>query len=133
MNFKNDIPIYIQVKNEIESEILSGKLKAGEKLLSVRVYASNFKVNPNTIVKALQELESIDLIYTDRTNGKFVTTNKVIIDKNRKKLASIITDEYITNLNKIGLSKKEIIDLVKENKLWDYWVFLIWVKNLIRN
>jgi len=117
MNFKNDIPIYIQVKNEIESEILSGKLKAGEKLLSVRVYASNFKVNPNTIVKALQELESIDLIYTDRTNGKFVTTNKVIIDKNRKKLASIITDEYITNLNKIGLSKKEIIDLVKENKL----------------
>lgn len=115
MNFKNDIPIYLQVKDEIESNILSGKLLAGEKLLSVRDYASNFKVNPNTVVKALQELESIKLIYTDRTNGKFVTTDESIINECRLNYAKTITLEYLNNLNKIGLSNKKIIELIKEN------------------
>ena len=75
--FDNEKPIFIQVKEKLRLYILSGYLKVGEKLPSVRELALISKVNPNTIQKALGELELEKLIYTERTNGKFVTTNKI--------------------------------------------------------
>ena len=79
--FDNNIPIYIQ---QIKIDIISGKLKPGERLMSVREYALDMKVNPNTMQKALVELEEIGLIFTERTNGKFVTNDQKLINKYKK-------------------------------------------------
>ena len=79
--FDNERPIYIQLVEKIRLEIVSGKLKSGERLPSVRELALISRVNPNTMQKALAELEDEGLIYTERTNGKFVTDNKELIEK----------------------------------------------------
>ena len=72
-NFDSERPIYLQIIDFIKNQIINGTLKSGDKIPSVRELALTFKVNPNTIVKALYFLETEKLIYTDRTNGKFVT------------------------------------------------------------
>ena len=81
--FDNNIPIYIQLLEYLKIYLISGVFKSGDKLPSVREFATTFKVNPNTMQKALAELESIGLIYTERTNGKYVTNNPKTIEKCR--------------------------------------------------
>ena len=78
--FDNNIPIYVQLVEQIKIYIISGKIKPGERVLSVRDLALEFKVNPNTVQKALVELENLKLIYTERTNGRFVTDDQNLID-----------------------------------------------------
>ena len=79
-NFDNERPIYIQLVELIRIEIVSGKFKKGERIPSVRELALMMKVNPNTMQKALNELENQKLIYTERTNGKFVTEDEELIE-----------------------------------------------------
>ena len=78
-NFDNERPIYIQLVEMLKIEIISGRIKSGEKLPSVRDFAMKAKVNPNTMQKALSELERENLIYTERTNGKYVTDDNNLI------------------------------------------------------
>lgn len=73
MNFDINMPIYIQLSEKIRNKIISGELKPGDKLESVRTYADMYEVNPNTVQRGLSELESMSLIYSKRTVGKFVT------------------------------------------------------------
>ena len=75
VNFDNNIPIYIQLLDYMKIYIISDFFSCGSKLPSVRDLANMFKVNPNTMQKALTELEDLKLIYTERTNGKYVTKN----------------------------------------------------------
>ena len=79
--FDNKIPIYIQLVEQLKNHIISGNLKPGERLPWVRDLAMQTKVNPNTMQKALVELEELSLIYTERTNGKYVTTDTSLINK----------------------------------------------------
>jgi len=79
--FENNIPIYIQLLDYMKIYLISGVFKCGDKLPSVREFATTFKVNPNTMQKALAELESMNLIYTERTNGKYVTKDEKMIEK----------------------------------------------------
>ena len=78
---KSDRPIYTQLLEELKRRIVSGYYKPGEKLMPVRELAQEAKVNPNTMQKALVELEELGLIYTERTNGKFVTEDEKLIMK----------------------------------------------------
>lgn len=112
-DFNNNLPIYIQISELIKSQIISGYLKPGDKLMSVREYAVFYKANPNTIQKALIELENENLIYTERTYGKFVTKDKLLIEKNKKKYAQKLAEEFLENMNKIGIDKKEALDYLK--------------------
>ena len=82
--FDNERPIYIQLVEMIRIEIVSGKFKKGQKIPSVRELALIMKVNPNTMQKALVELENEQLIYTERTNGKYVTEDEELIEKLEK-------------------------------------------------
>ena len=107
MNFNNNIPIYLQIVDELKIYIISGKLKPGDRLLSVREYANLFKVNPNTMQKALIELENLNLIYTERTNGKFVTSDETLIKNIKKSYAKNIIKKYFTDMNNIGIKKKK--------------------------
>jgi len=112
--FDNERPIYIQLVEKLMLEIISGKLKAGEKLLSVRELALVARVNPNTMQKALAELESEGLIYTERTNGKFVTENKTLINKIKKELAKEKVRKYLSDMKDIGISYDESLGYLKE-------------------
>lgn len=114
MKFDNNIPIYIQLVEELKKYIISGRILPGERLPSVRDFAIEVKVNPNTMQKALQELESIGLIYTERTNGKYVTTDKKLIDKYKKEYASDLSNKYFTSMESIGFTKEEVIEYLEK-------------------
>ena len=107
--FDNNIPIYIQLLEYMKIYLISGVYKCGEKLPSVRDFSNTFKVNPNTMQKALSELESINLIYTERTNGKYVTNDKKIIEKLKDEYASTLAKSYFLGMKKIGLGKADSI------------------------
>ena len=113
VEFDNNIPIYIQLVEQLKIDIISEKLKSGERLPSVREFALQTKVNPNTVQKAFVELEDLKLIYTERTNGRFVTDDKKIIDRYKKKYADELTNKYILGMKNIGYNNKEIIEYLK--------------------
>ena len=107
--FDNNIPIYIQVLEYIKIYLISGVFKCGEKLPSVREFSTTIKVNPNTMQKALAELESMNLIYTERTNGKYVTTDTKLIEKLKDEYAITLSKSYFRGMKKIGLGKADSI------------------------
>lgn len=107
-------PIYLQIKNHMELKIISGKLKAGERLLSVRDYASILKVNPNTILRVYSELENHGLIVTQRGIGKFVTEDIKKIQDLRKEFSIELIKEFISKSKNLGFNKNEIIELIKD-------------------
>jgi len=112
--FDNERPIYVQLVEELRIKIISGKLKAGERLPSVRELALIARVNPNTMQKALVELEEMGLIFTERTNGKFVTEDKKLIQKIKKELAKEKVMKYINDMNDIGIVHEEAIKYLQE-------------------
>ena len=121
--FDNNTPIYMQLVNNIKMYIISGKLKSGERLPSVRELAFMLKVNPNTVQKALGSLEDIKLIYTERTNGKYVTDDIDLINKLKEEYILNLTRDYLSNLELIGLSSKDIIKYFKEERECNKWSY----------
>ncbi len=107
--FSNDKPIFVQIFEQIQSEIVSGKLKEGEKIPSVRQLAEEYKVNPNTVQKSLGLLEDKELVYTDRTNGKFVSHSKNLISENKEIIIENKIKSFFEEMQNLGYSEKEII------------------------
>ena len=107
-NFDNNIPIYLQLVSLIKNDIFKGALSPGEKLPSIRDLAITYKVNPNTVSKALSELENISLIYTERTNGKYVSSDISLINKYKEEYAASLTEEYINKMINLGYNKEEV-------------------------
>lgn len=112
--FDNERPIYIQLVEIIRIEIVFGKFKKGQRMPSVRELALIMKVNPNTMQKALAELENEQLIYTERTNGKYVTEDEELIEKIKRKLAKEIIDNYLNNMKKIGIDYDSAVKYLQE-------------------
>ncbi len=112
--FDNDRPIYIQLVEKLKIEIVSGKIKPGERLPSVRELALAARVNPNTMQKALVELENEELVYTERTNGKFVTQDSKLIEKMKKELAKEKINSYLNDMKNIGITYEESITYLQE-------------------
>lgn len=114
--FDNQRPIYSQIIEYIKLIIVSGKLKPGEKLLSVRELAAVAGVNPNTMQKALSELESTGLVHSNRASGRFVCEDPLLIQKAKNELARENISLFLSNMEKIGIKKEESIELLKEFK-----------------
>ena len=112
--FDNNTPIYVQLVEQLKTHIISGNLTVGERLPSVRDLALQTKVNPNTMQKALSELESLGLIYTERTNGKYVTKDLNLINRYKKECAKSLSKKYLKGMEKIGFKKTEIIEYLNE-------------------
>lgn len=112
--FDNERPIYIQLVEMIRIDIVSGKFKKGQKLPSVRELALMMKVNPNTMQKALVELEDEKLIYTERTNGKYVTEDEKLIEKIKKQLAQEKVNNYLNSMKNIGISYELAVKYLQE-------------------
>jgi len=114
--FDNQKPIYLQIVELIKKEIISGRLKSGEKIPSVRELAVQAKVNPNTVQKALAELERCGLIYTERTNGKFVTENMSVINEFRNALINDRVESFLQDMIHIGVSEDEVREYLDSKK-----------------
>ncbi|MBQ0084098.1 MAG: GntR family transcriptional regulator [Clostridiales bacterium] len=114
-SFENDRPIYLQIFELIGNDIISGKYACGQKLPSVRELSMMLKVNPNTLQKALAELEEKKLIVTERTNGKFVTTDKSLIASVRQELIQNRIKDFLSDMEKINADKAEIIKILTQN------------------
>ena len=112
-NFHNEAPIYAQLMERIEGLIVSGKLKPGEKLPSVRAFAQEAGVNPNTMQKALTELERGGLIYSQRTAGHFVTDRAETIAAARTQLARSRSAEYLRDMAALGYSPEQTGSLLQ--------------------
>jgi len=109
--FQSNMPIYLQLVDSFKHRIVSGDLKAGSKLDSVRDLAISFEVNPNTMQRALAELERDGLVYADRTVGRFITENKELIGKMREAVAQEIIGQFIQQMKSLGYSDKEAMEL----------------------
>ncbi len=111
-NFNNDTPIYIQIIEDIKLQIINKRYKPNDKIPSVRELSILYGVNPNTIMKALTELEDLGLIYTERTNGKFVTDNEKVINEAKSQTVNDMINKFYCSMEGLGLSKKEILDIL---------------------
>jgi len=115
-NFDKDKSIFIQIVERIESDIVSGKYAPGDKLPTVRELAVEAAVNPNTMQKAYSELERLGLVYTQRTNGRFVTDDVRLIEKTRKELAKKTAQEFLSKMKEIGISNEEAVKILSGGK-----------------
>lgn len=119
--FENDRPIYTQLLEKIRLNIISGTYPIGSKLPSVRDLAADAAVNPNTMQKALAELERSGLIYSQRTSGRYVTEDASMIQKMKEDIAQEKIEEFMKLMRQIGFEPEEICILIektiKEGKL----------------
>lgn len=113
-DFKDGVPIYTQIIDQMTMKIASGAYKPGEKLQSVRDLAMEAGVNPNTMQRALSELERRGLVFSERTSGRFITKDNEILTALHEELAKQCFDEFTEKLRKIGMSGKEIKQSVNE-------------------
>ena len=111
--FNNDRPIYAQIISHIERGIVTGEFPPGSTLPSVRVLAEEAEVNPNTMQKALADLESKGLLYTQRTAGRFVTEDSKMIENLKQDLAKDYISAFLTGMQSIGIDKSETVKMLK--------------------
>lgn len=107
----SDRPIYAQIVEKIQMQIVSGYYKPGDKLPSVRELAAVACVNPNTMQKAFAELERSGLIITMRTTGRLVTEDITMIKGIQKELAETQINIFFEKMTELGYDKKEIVSM----------------------
>lgn len=118
-NFSDDRPIYAQIIECIKLAVVSGELLSGDRLLSVRELAEEAGVNPNTMQRALAELERTGLVYSKRTSGRFITENTELIYKTKTELANSAIREFLYAMEQIGLTKEQASAMIDEYKEGD--------------
>ena len=112
--FNGTEAVFVQIARRLRGEILGGKYQPDEQIPSVRQLALEAAVNPNTMQKALSELERTGLVYSQRTSGRFITEDTKMIDKLKAELAKEIISQFLENMQKLGFQKDEAISLMKQ-------------------
>ncbi len=107
-------PIYLQLEDIIKSKIIAGIYKPGQKLPSVRELAAEAAVNPNTMQKALAELERSGLVYTQRTSGRYITEDTAIMQNLKHQLAHDLIYQFLEAMAHLGYTREESIQLLIE-------------------
>ncbi|HOJ48327.1 MAG TPA: GntR family transcriptional regulator [Bacillota bacterium] len=110
--FVSDRPIYLQIAEHIKIDIITGVYPPGERLPSVRELAAIAAVNPNTMQRAMSELEQSGLVSAMRTTGRFVTEDKEILEKTKQALAHELAQEYLRTISRLGYTPEEAAELV---------------------
>ena len=114
MEFKDNIPIYLQIQQYLYRQIALGKMKAGEKIPSVRKLALELTVNVNTVQRALQEMNTQGILYTKRGEGNFVTEDTELLSKTKQSLINNELDEFVQNMEKLGVKKDKLVSTLTE-------------------
>ncbi|NLZ81080.1 MAG: GntR family transcriptional regulator [Clostridiales bacterium] len=115
MEFENNIPIYVQVINDIKKDMINGVLALGEKLPSGRELALKYKINPNTANRIYKELEAEEICYTKRGLGTYVTEDGEKLKMIREEMAVTLLDTFIEGMKNLGFTKEEVIKILEEN------------------
>ena len=115
--FSNDAPIYAQLIGQIRAGIVSGAFSPGERLPSVRDLAMEAGVNPNTMQRALAQLEQDGLAFADRTAGRLVTEDTSVLDAVRRAQARVLIEHYYDSMAELGYARTEAAELLKEEHL----------------
>ncbi|MBJ8325612.1 GntR family transcriptional regulator [Streptococcus pacificus] len=108
--FDEKSPIYVQIAQRVKMRIISQDIKSGEQLPTVREFAEEAGVNPNTMQRAFIELERDGMVYSQRTSGRFVTDDEKLIEQKRHELAEEEIKLFINHMKKIGFDNKKIIE-----------------------
>ena len=114
-NLDSDRPIFVQIIEHLEYDIVYGSLPSGSKVPSVRELASEAAVNPNTMQRALSEMERLGLMRTERTSGRYVTDDESVITSLKQNLASVGVDGFIKQMKRLGLDRDDVLKMIKDN------------------
>ena len=109
-NLDSDRPIYLQLMERIQHDIISGTYKPGDKLPSVRELAMEASV----MQKALSELERIGLVPSRRTSGRFITEDETMIKQLKTETATEHIREFLKSMEHLGFTRPEILELVQD-------------------
>ena len=113
--FDNKKPIYLQIMERIKLQIVSHTLEPNQQLPTVREFAAEAGVNPNTIQRALSELEREGFVYSKRTTGRFVTENQELIAQSRRQLSEKELEHFISSMTHFGYEKEELPGVVADH------------------
>ena len=116
-DFNSDTPIYLQLIDLIKMQIIRKEYRPLDKLPSVRELSLKYSVNPNTIQKALGELENMGLIVTERTNGKFVTEDENLIREVSNQTIKEMVHDFYNSMSSLGLEKSEILKILEGEQI----------------
>jgi DNA-binding transcriptional regulator YhcF (GntR family) len=111
-NFDRDRPIYLQLEDRIKGRIVLGEYPPGSKLPAVRELAEEAQVNPNTLQRALADLEREGLLFAQRTSGRFVTEDEAKIHAAKEGLAKAEIARFLASLRALGIGVKEATELI---------------------
>ena len=112
--FSADAPIYTQLVAQIQMYIVSGALPPGERLPSVREFAAEAGVSPNTMQRAMAELEREGLVHSQRTAGRFVTEDRARIQQAKRQCAEEQIQTFLEKMEQLGYTRAEILQLMEQ-------------------
>lgn len=118
-NLDSDRPIFLQIVERIQMDIISGRYAPGDKLPGVRDLASEAAVNPNTMQKAFTELERTGLVYSVRTSGRYITEDTTMIEELKASLAKEKIGEFLELMQNLGFKNEEILSLMTQTMKGD--------------
>ncbi len=113
--YNTAVPIYLQIIERIEQKLLTGEWRAGERVPAVRDLAAEFGVNPNTMQRALAELERSGLVYSERTAGRFVTPDEQRIRQLREEKSGEAVREFLRRMAQMGCTREEVRRLLEKH------------------
>ncbi|HET9907880.1 MAG TPA: GntR family transcriptional regulator [Anaerolineales bacterium] len=115
LDFRSGLPIYIQIMNQIEGQVLGGTLKPGDQLPTVRALASELRVNFNTVARAYRMLDEARIISTQQGRGTYITEVPApeVTERLRKEMLEALARKYIGEALRLEFSKKEIGQMVR--------------------
>ncbi|ALS00235.1 GntR family transcriptional regulator [Enterococcus silesiacus] len=114
MDFHTDRPIYLQIMDFIIQQIVSGKLEPGDKIKAVREMAVELATNPNTVQRALQELEREDILFSKRGLGRFVTEDTETINQLQTQAVGKVIENFLAEMKNFGWTQEQAKDLLGE-------------------
>lgn len=112
--FSTDVPIYLQIMDIFQGDILSGRLARGDQLPSVREVAMEYGVNPNTVQKAFYEMDRMELTKSERTSGRFVIATDELIKSLRAEKSKEALQEFVQKMKSLGIGRDDTLELIEK-------------------
>ena len=107
-------PVYVQLVEQLELALVAGEFPPGSRIPPVRELAADAGVNPNTMQRALTELERDGLVYSQRTSGRYVTEDRDVISAARHALAAGKVRTFLSDMTALGFEKEELLSQLRQ-------------------
>lgn len=116
LDFRSGLPIYTQIVNQIQSQLVNGILKPGDQLPTVRALALELRVNFNTVARAYRILDEAHIISTQQGRGTFITEipPPEVSEKLRTESLLELTDRFLSEASRLGFSEREVSQMVRD-------------------